>query len=663
MKTATLNAVVGFVRRLSERDAGALSDGELLERFQRQRSEAAFGELVRRHGAMVLSTCRRVLRHEQDAEDAFQAAFLVLARKAGSIRHSAALGGWLHQVAHRIARRARDLVERRREQYRPMCEDIVAATRRDVLDEDLEGLPEPYRAVLVLCYLEGRTQAEAARMLETTPAGVNSRLKRARELLRKQWNRGQVVPAVLASVAGAHAAAPAALVRLTIRAAVNFAANTTIPCEASALAVSLANGAISTMHHATIKFLSAVVFMAAVLAAGFSFGPASALGDDPTALPALAAQPKSQSVAAKPKPADKAKPARSCIILWMSGGPSQIDTFDPKAGAVSLFPAIDTAVKGLQFSQTVPQLAKQAKHLAVIRSMTHREADHARGSHLMRTGYTSNNVIDYPSLGSVLAKELGDGRPKVPVYFTISAQQAFVFGGAGPGILGARYAPLVVGGGGFGKEMPLIVPPVADFEDRAKGKGEAHKKAVAKAFDLDDEKKEVRDAYGRSRFGDSCLLARRLVDRGVPVVEVVMGGWDVHGNAAQAMPNLTGELDTAMTALIKDLEASKRLENTLIVWMGEFGRTPRVNNAGGRDHWTAGFSVVLAGCGIKGGQVIGKTSADATKVEQRPVSPAEFFATIYQALGVDPAKENIGPGERKVRLVEKGASAVKEVLR
>jgi RNA polymerase sigma factor (sigma-70 family) len=161
MKTATLNAVVGFVRRLSERDAGALSDGELLERFQRQRSEAAFGELVRRHGAMVLSTCRRVLRHEQDAEDAFQAAFLVLARKAGSIRHSAALGGWLHQVAHRIARRARDLVERRREQYRPLCEDIVAATRRDVLDEDLEGLPEPYRAVLVLCYLEGRTQAEA----------------------------------------------------------------------------------------------------------------------------------------------------------------------------------------------------------------------------------------------------------------------------------------------------------------------------------------------------------------------------------------------------------------------------------------------------------------------------------------------------------------------
>jgi hypothetical protein len=276
----------------------------------------------------------------------------------------------------------------------------------------------------------------------------------------------------------------------------------------------------------------------------------------------------------------------------------------------------------------------------------------------MRTGY-DDGLRDYPSFGCVLAKELGDGLTDLPRYVDITSNS---LGGAGfgPGFLGVRYAALPVAP--FRRGAEPVLPPVEAFDALEKGKGEAMRKGVAKAFELGQEKAEVRDAYGRGAFGQGCLLARRLVEAGVPVVEVGMGGWDTHANIPGTLPPLAGELDAGLAALLKDLHDRKRLDSTLIVCMGEFGRTPRVNAQLGRDHWSACFSVVLAGAGIKGAQAIGKTSADGSAIDAQPVTPAELLATVYQALGVDPAKENRTPDGRMVPLVEKGTKAVKEAL-
>src|SRR5262245_30566174 len=192
MTPASLSAVVGYVRRLGERDTRGLTDRQLLDRFTLRRDEAAFAELVRRHGPMVLATCRRVLRHQQDAEDAFQAAFLVLARKAEAVRHAESVAGWLYQVAFRLALRARSKTARHTEPLPAMPEPTAPGRPDDLhaaLDAALEQLPDHYRAVVVLCYLEGKTQTDAARQLATTPDAVNSRLKRARQLLRTRLTR------------------------------------------------------------------------------------------------------------------------------------------------------------------------------------------------------------------------------------------------------------------------------------------------------------------------------------------------------------------------------------------------------------------------------------------------------------------------------------------
>src|SRR5262249_28181882 len=256
MTAACLSTVANFVRRLAERNTQALTDRQLLDRFTRTQDEAAFAELVRRHGPAVLSVCRRVLHHEQDAEDAFQAAFLILVRKAGSIRQHESLGGWLFRVSYRLALRARAQVVRRREQL-TAPDDLPLATcseePRDALglplDEELQRLPEAYRSAVVLCYLEGRSQAEAARLLATTANAVNSRLKRAREILRQRLARhglllsGGMVAAALDGHA-AQAALPPALVRLTLQTAVGFTTNPVTVGEASAAAVALARGAL-----------------------------------------------------------------------------------------------------------------------------------------------------------------------------------------------------------------------------------------------------------------------------------------------------------------------------------------------------------------------------------------------------------------------------------
>jgi RNA polymerase sigma factor (sigma-70 family) len=675
MTFASLSAVTRFLHRVAAHDAHGATDQDLLDRFTRHRDEAAFADLVRRHGPMVLGVCRRVLRHEQDAEDAFQAAFLVLVRKAASIRRHASVGGWLFRVAYRLALHARAGGARRERPADPADLALAAAARGDLwpdLDEEVQRLPEQYRSAAVLCYVEGRSQAEAARLLRTTPGAVNSRLKRAREILRRRLgHRALLLWATGAGALGRGEAATAAvspeLVRLTARAAVRFAADAG-PCGASALALTLARGALRAMRTTKLKLLSLLALTVALLTAGALALPVPALGDDPAK---GAPRGKGAEVASpdKPAPPFKGKPVkvRACVLLWMNGGPSQFETFDLKPGRVTggPFRPIPTAAKGVEISEHLPKLAKLGNHLAIIRSLTHREGDHMRSTYLMRTGRSPDGQTDYPALGSVLAKELGDAQRALPRHVRIGGPRDPVALGYGPGYLGLDCAPVVVGGTPFGAgdPGPPGLPPVEEFEPHAKGRGAAMRKAVARAFDLADEKPAVRDAYGRNSFGEGCLLARRLVERGVPVVEVTLGGWDTHANAFGLIKKLSRKLDSGWASLLKDLHDRGLLDSTLIVWMGEFGRTPRINAAQGRDHWPFSCCAVLAGRGIKGGQAIGKTDADGMRVAERPVTPPELLATVYQALGIDPTRTYRSNQNQDVPLVEKGTKAVREALR
>ncbi len=675
MTIACLSAVTCFLRRVAERDAPARTDRHLLDRFTRHRDEAAFADLVRRHGPMVLGVCRRVLRHEQDAEDVFQAAFLVLVRRAEAIRSRESVGGWLYRVAYRLALRARAGAGRRRERPTDPLDLCGAAEARPAadplaLDEELHRLPEPYRSAAVLCYLEGRTQAEAARLLVTTTDAVNSRLKRARELLRRRLAKGGLLlSATLAGGPGAgalRAAVPPALGRLTCRAALDFAADPAAAGGASALAVTLARGALRTMPTTRFKIVSALLVVLALLGAGALALPGPALGDDPPKVLVVRAGEKAPAVGSPDKPAPprgKAVNRRALILLWMNGGPSQFETFDLKPGAATggPFKPIETVTKGVKISEHLPKLARLTNHLAIIRSLTHREGDHGRGSYLMRTGYHHNGLINYPTLGSVLAKELGAARADLPRYVRIG-HPVFLMGMRdNAGFLGPHYGSLTVKQDRPGDPTPL--PPVEAFAPLAQGRGEQMRAAVKRAFDLNVEKPALRDAYGRDPFGQGCLLARRLVEAGVPVVEVVMGGWDTHGKAFPLTEKLCARLDAGWSSLLKDLEERKLLDDVLVVWMGEFGRTPQINANAGRDHWPLSFSVVLAGRGVKGGQVIGATNADGTQVAENPVQPAELLATVYTALGVDPTRTNVSNTGRRVPLVEKGAKVVRAALR
>jgi RNA polymerase sigma factor (sigma-70 family) len=674
MSTASFSPVVGYLRRLGERDAYGLSDRQLLDRFTRDRDEAAFTELVRRHGPMVLSACRRVLRHEQDAEDTFQASFLVLARKAGSVRQRDSVGGWLYQVAYRLALRVRTSTGRRREQFtledhEPISPDQNRSheSLRILLDEELRRLPEPYRGAVVLCYLERRTQAEAAELLATTADAVNSRLKRARDLLRHRLARHGLLlsgVAMAEALAGctATAALPPELLRRTARTAIEFTIGR-VAADAACVA-GLAQGALHDMVPPNIKLWSALALVLFLLTGGM-FLPPPALGD-----PSTQTVRKDQAKAEPAPQADgKGKPRYSVILMWMPGGPSQLDTFDLKPGHANggPFKEIETTAKGVKIGEHLPRLAKQAKHLAIIRSMTSKEGDHVRGTYLMRTGRSIDDG-DFPTLGSALAKELGEGREELPGYISLAPWLVLGTKGFGPAFLEGKYSPLLVDpvGRGFRQPRPdemLRLPPEEAFEELQKGQGKKFRDSVAKAFDLSEEKAAVHDAYGRTPFGQGCLLARRLVERGVPVVEVTLPGWDAHEDNFSIVEKLSNNLDRAWGALLQDLHDRKKLETTLIVWMGEFGRTPRINARQGRDHYPMCFTAVLAGAKVKGGQAIGKTSADGFKVEERPVTPAELHATIYRAVGIDPAREYRRPAGEMVPLVPKGTKDVNEALR
>lgn len=403
------------------------------------------------------------------------------------------------------------------------------------------------------------------------------------------------------------------------------------------------------------------------------------------------------------------KRRRSCVLLWMNGGPSQTDTFDMKPDHENggEFKPIATSVPGIQICEHLPQLAKHMRHFVPIRSMHTKEGDHGRAAFLMRTGYRPRGRLQFPTMGSLLSKELAREGAELPDYVSIGPYQALNPAAYSPGFLGPRRAPLVVGGAGGGayRDGQLgvrnLAPP--DGVDRARfdarlgllGEMEddfaqtrpgaisashqtAYEQAVRmmrspaiRAFELDEEPAKLRDAYGRNRFGQGCLLARRLIERGVPFVEVALNGapgtngvfgWDTHQGNFPAVRALCEALDAGWAALATDLADRGLLEDTLIVWMGEFGRTPVINTTAGRDHFAEAWSVVLGGGGIKGGQVVGQTGKDGMKVEDRPVAAADLMATICRALGIDPWKQNMSGIGRPIRIADPEAQPIEEIL-
>lgn len=374
---------------------------------------------------------------------------------------------------------------------------------------------------------------------------------------------------------------------------------------------------------------------------------------------------------------------KRCVLLWMEGGPSQFETLDPKPGTDSAGDAgqIATAVPGINLSENLPELAAAMGDLAVIRSLTSKEGSHPRARYLMHHGYLPMGGADVPTLGSNVAERFattgGDHAPtNLPSFVRIGRNSS----GGGAGMLGVDYDPLVVDDPDspprnarpassvrrYRRRLDLLRRLESDFA-AAEGLevvADHHKLVDAasqmilspemKAFDLEQESPEMRASYGEGRFASGCLLARRLLEAGVSFVEVTLGGWDTHDDNHDRVKNLCGQFDRPAARLLADLKARGMLDSTLVVWMGEFGRTPRINARGGRDHFPKAFSAWLAGCGVQGGQVIGATDRRGASVIERPVSPEDLFQTIYQALGIDADHENLTSSGRPIKLMDKG---------
>jgi uncharacterized protein (DUF1501 family) len=385
---------------------------------------------------------------------------------------------------------------------------------------------------------------------------------------------------------------------------------------------------------------------------------------------------------------------KSCLLLWMDGGPSHVDTFDPKPDARAEvrgeLKAIQTAVPGIHVSEKFPTLARFMNDLALLRGMSTEEADHGRARVYMHTGYKPGvGGVEYPGLGSVVSAELGDPDAALPNFVvTGSPLNKYEFF-TSPGYLGPRHQPLALSDPAKGLENLRPLAPADDFDDRVgvleqlergfartyrSPAAEAHQTMLArsvrlirsdkaKALDLSLEPAAAREAYGETGFGRGCLLARRLVEAGVPFVEVYLQNWDTHEKAvAETAKGLMTQVDHGMGALIRDLKDRGLFDSTLVIWMGEFGRTPTVNRNGGRDHYARAWSAVLAGGGVRGGRAIGKTDANGAAVTERPIPVADFMATVCRALGIDYAKTVQTPGGRPVRLVEKGANPIAELF-
>lgn len=382
---------------------------------------------------------------------------------------------------------------------------------------------------------------------------------------------------------------------------------------------------------------------------------------------------------------------KSVIVLWMAGGPATIDIWDLKPGRPTggEFREINTSAQGVRISEHMPRVAEQMRHLNILRSFTTTEGDHMRGTQLLHTSYTPNPAIAFPSIGAVAAHEA----PKLANYRDISLPNYIAIGtnGGGPGFLGMNYAPFNVQNPGTPPQnisLPNDLGSTAEervdriqrrrrllnsvveepfyssraahltgsernrFADGSKAHMDVYGKAFSliasrdgQVFDLRNEPTKLMEEYGAAGtgangFGRSAILARRLVEAGVSAVELSLGGWDTHNQNFQALSTRQlPPLDKAMGTLVKDLVDRGLWQNSVVVWMGDFGRTPRINQNAGRDHWSRCWSVVVGGGLMRGGQAYGSTDADGMAVADNPVRVGDMFATVYRALGIDPATQ------------------------
>jgi hypothetical protein len=400
-------------------------------------------------------------------------------------------------------------------------------------------------------------------------------------------------------------------------------------------------------------------------------------------------------------PAETPGRAQACILIWLSGGPSHIDTFDPKPDAPpdvrGELQAIETAIPGVRLSELFPEMARSLDRFTLVRSLTSPEAEHDRASHHMQTGYRPSPALVYPSVGSVVHRIRGASTGStLPTY--IAVPEAPPFGSSG--YLTPAFDPFSVNGdpNAPGFHVRDLTPPdrltlerlrrrqgmVGALDRFARDVPESslttsRDQFARKAFELltsadaqaafriDDEPGAARERYGRTLVGQACLLARRLVERGVAFVTINdrgagVLGWDTHvGNFPALRERLAPPIDRAVSTLVADLAERGLLESTLVVMMGEFGRTPKINGNAGRDHHGRASTVVLAGGGLRAGVVLGRTDAKGDSPVERPVTPSDLAATVFTALGIDPSQTLTTPDQQPIRLVDSG-QAVAELF-
>ena len=388
----------------------------------------------------------------------------------------------------------------------------------------------------------------------------------------------------------------------------------------------------------------------------------------------------------------QSRQAEACILVWLDGGPTHYETFDPKPEAPieirgELAP-ISTKIPGVQFSEHMKRTAEIADKLAIVRSIRHNQGNHGAGNHYMMTGAPPRIPVGcgafvsfHPSLGSVAAHEMGAPNG-LPPYFSIPRMSR----SGGPNFLGAKYAPFVVADNPNNasfrvrdvalpsgltdsrfanrQDMRAAVDRLERLRDEAAGDpllavDEFYEQGydlitsepAQRAFDMGLEKPAIRDRYGRSSFGQQALLARRLVEAGVPFVTLYNGGWDHHRTIFTELKSKLPPVEATLATLVADLDERGMLEKTLVVCLGEFGRTPKINSRGGRDHWSNAMSVLFAGGGTRGGQVVGSTDKHGYAASTRVLAPEHFVSTIYTKLGIDPNKILHTPEGRPVHLV------------
>ncbi|WP_299467810.1 DUF1501 domain-containing protein [uncultured Gimesia sp.] len=376
--------------------------------------------------------------------------------------------------------------------------------------------------------------------------------------------------------------------------------------------------------------------------------------------------------------AELKKAGRSCILVWLAGAPSQMETWDPKPGTPNggETQKISTQTPGIEIAGYWPKIAAVMNDIAVIRAMTGKEAAHERGTYHLHTGHRMLGIEKFPHFGSVVAKELGDPQSDIPNFVSIGQTLS-------SGFLGVQVAPFIIDRPGQLPEnvlngtpesrqqrrLALLSQQESDFADAGaaalvKEQSKLYQKANLmmlsprlKAFQFDDEPATMQEAYGKSQLGQGLLVARRLVEVGVPFVEVRTGGWDMHNNVFKGMERRAPEVDQGLSQLLIDLKQRGLLDKTLVLCMGEFGRTPKINARPpipGRDHWVKNFNLLMAGAGIKGGQVIGKTDANGQEIVDSPVQVDDLFRSMCRAMQINADMELHTPIGRPVKLVESG---------